>query len=116
MSTVIIFPNIGPNQAQTMGVDFGKFLPSGVTLTGTPTINVTALNGLDASPNSRISGGPSVGTISTANNGTGNTNTSVLYQISGCTPGETYQLDIYCTRSDGDRAESFVRFSCAIPS
>ncbi len=116
---VIYLPSVGPNQVQTIGVDFGNFLPAGVVLNGTApsTLSVTlsALIGTDASPQSRIASGPTIGTISQANGGSGLANTAVLFQVSGCLPNVQYQADVVSHRSDGDTVEAYVRFNCSAP-
>jgi hypothetical protein len=99
------FPNmVASIQAQTLWIDFGKFLPSGVALSGAPTLSIA--NGSysaakDSSPSSRLTAGPSIGTISTALGGTGLTNTALLFQLSNLQPNVTYLLTYACGRSDG---------------
>jgi hypothetical protein len=91
-------------QAQTLWVDFGKFLPSGVALSGAPTLSIANGSysaGKDSSPSSRLTGGPTIGTISTALGGTGLTNTALLFQLSDLQPNVTYLLTYACGRSDG---------------
>lgn len=116
MAQLITFPQIGPNQQQTMGVDFGQFLNSGVTLTGTPTVTISAIVGTDAAASSRITTTPTIGSIPTVSGGTGLASTAVTWQVGGCLTGVTYQADIYCYITTGDRVETFVRFACGIPS
>ena len=116
MAQLITFPQIGPNQQQTMGVDFGQFLNSGVTLTGTPTVTISAIVGTDAAASSRIITTPTIGSIPTVSGGTGLASTAVTWQVGGCLSGVTYQADIYCYTATGDRVETFVRFACGIPS
>jgi len=109
-------PSIAPTQVQTCAIDFGNFLPSGVTLTGTPTIRITLRSGTDASPQSRLVGGPTVGTAAAAIGGTGIANAAILFQIGGCVGGAVYTIETYCTRSDSDVAEGWTRLTCDAPS
>lgn len=116
MAQLITFPQIGPNQQQTMGVDFGQLLPTGVTLTGTPVLTMSVVVGTDAAVSSRIITTPTIGSIPTVSGGTGLASTAVTWQVGGCLTGVTYQADIYCYTATGDRVETFVRFACGIPS
>ncbi len=95
-----------------MAIDFGNFLPAGVTLTGTPTIALSVSYGTDAAPQSRLVGGPVVGT---ARDGTGIANTAIVFQIGSCVAGTIYVIDAYCLRSDGDTAEASAHFQCLAP-
>ena len=108
-------PSVGPNQKQTLGIDFGDFLPGGTTLTGTPTATLTISFGADPNPQSRISGGPDVGTIPVSLGGTGAADAAVILQIYQCVSGTSYVLDVYCNRSDGDIVEATTRFTCDGP-
>jgi hypothetical protein len=116
MPAIAALPAVGVNQAQTMGVDFGNFLPPGVTLVGTPTVKLTTSFGNDPNPQSRISAGPVVGTISPALNGTGLANTSIIWQVEGCLPDVFYIVELSCARSDPDIAEASTRFPCYAPA
>lgn len=111
-------PAIAPEQAQTIAIDFGKLLPSGVTLTGTPTLNVsTAAAGAahDPSPASRVSVGPMIGAVPVALGGTSFANAAVLAQFSNCIPNAVYVIEVVCQRSDGDKVEAYVHMPCAAP-
>lgn len=108
----IQLPPVGPNQLQTMGLDFGKFLPAGVTLTGTPTVTLSVSSGTDATPAARLTRAGAVGTISTADGGTGVTNAAVLFQVGTCVAKVVYIADVVCARSDGDVAEGSLWFPC----
>jgi hypothetical protein len=101
-----MLPFVSPAQKQTISVDFGAFLPGGVTLTGSPTVTATVNSGTDSTPQSRISGG-SVGTESLANGGSGVANTAISFQVSGTLPGVVYIIEVVCTRSDGDIVEAW---------
>ena len=109
-------PSVASLQVQTCAIDFGVFLPSGVTLTGTPTVNLGVNSGSDASPQSRLSSPPSIGTVPTSRGGTGIPNTAVIFQISGCLNGVTYTVEVVCPRSDGDTAEAWTLLPCVDPS
>ena len=108
-------PAMAPDQVQTMGMDFGLFLPSGVTLTGTPTLTLGVASGTDPDPQSHLSFGPTVGTLPTAQGGSGVTDTAIIFQISGAIGEVTYSVEGVCTRSDGDRAEGWVLLPCISP-
>ena len=95
-----------------MGVDFGGYLRQGSTLTSAPTLVASVSLGTDPSPQSRIIGGPTIGTIPSNEGGTGLANTAILWQIDQCLAGVTYVIDIYCPSSDGDVVEASTRFSC----
>ena len=97
-------PAIGPNQVQTVAVDFGNFLPAGVTLTGTPTVTLTVSNGVDADPQEHVASS-AVGTASAAIGGTGAVNAAILFQLTGLLLGVVYAVDMFCERSDGDQVE-----------
>lgn len=109
------FPSVAPNQKQTISLDFGNFLPSGVTLTGTPTLNWIVKFGSDPTPTSHVTAGPIVGTISPTVGGSGIADTAILFQILGLLPGVTYIVEILCNRSDGDIAEGSAVLSCVSP-
>ena len=109
------FPPVTPLQKQTLSFDFGKFLPAGVTLTGTPTLTLTPIYGTDSNPASRITSGPTIGTVSIALGGSGVTSTGILFQLFGCPAGVTYIVETVCTRSDGDIAEGSSRLSSNSP-
>lgn len=116
MPAINAMPDVALEQKQTLGIDFGNFLPEGVTLTGAPTAVLTAVGGEDADPASRITGGPTIATIATAVGGTGLTDTGILVQVYLCTEGVKYILEVYCDRSDGDIAEASTHFVCKAPS
>lgn len=116
MPAIASLPPLGLNQSQTMAIDFGVFLPPGVTLVGSPSASVTTTFGEDLSPNSRITVPPSIGTVPQNIGGTGRANTAVLWRMGECVPNVVYVVDISCMRSDGDVAEASTRFTCLPPS
>ena len=100
---------------QTITIDFGGFLPPGVTLVGTPQVSLGLHWGDDADPQSRITGGPSVGTASQSP-GTGVTDAAVLVQVTGV-GGNDYLAWAKCDRSDGsDQASGWLYVNCVTPS
>jgi hypothetical protein len=109
-------PFVAPDQVQTIALDFGRFLPAGVMLTGLPELNVSVKSGTDSSPASRISAGPTIGTAAQAIGGTGRAQTAVLFQVAGCVAGATYIVEAVCPRSDGDTAEGYVYLHCVQPN
>lgn len=109
-------PEVGPNQQQTMGLDFGSFLPEGVTLVGTPTLLMTTSFGTDDAAQSRVLVGPVIGLIPEDLNGTGIANTAVIFQVGNCLVGVRYVVDIYCPSSDGDVVEASAHFKCVRPT
>lgn len=110
MPTVPDFSAVAPTQIQTMFIDFGNDLPAGVTLVNTPSVILTRCGGNDPAPQSRLSGTPAIGTVSTANGGTGKPNTAILWRVAGCQDQTTYVVEVICDRSDGDRAERYTHF------
>jgi hypothetical protein len=113
---LIDLPAVGPSQLQTCAIDYGKFLPPGVTLEGIPELRVSVHFGVDDHPSSRISAGPEVGTIAPDIGGTGHPNAAILFQVYGGLVGVTYLIDFRCARSDGDAAENCVRLACVARS
>jgi hypothetical protein len=109
-------PDVIVGQKQTLAFDFGKFLPSGVTLTGTPTVTIAVsdLNGQTApvTLDSEFTGAAQVGTVTLANGGSAVANAAVLRQMLPTVGGGiTYCITITATRSDGDiaKGESHIR-------
>lgn len=81
----------------TLSVDFLK-MPSGVTLTGTPSeLIVVALKGLDTAPDNIVSQQPTIGTVTGAN-------CALIAKVQNTVQGEVYQFVWKCGRSDGDIA------------
>lgn len=109
------FPYIAPDQVQTCAIDFGNFLPTGVTLTGTPTLSFTVHSGIDPNPSSRVLTGPQVGTIPTTLGGTGITNAAVQFQLGTCLGSVIYLISLHCDRSDGDVAQGWSHIACVAP-
>lgn len=101
-----------PHQRKTMGIDFGKYVTAGITLTSTPILLLSTSFGSDPNPQSRVIGGPTINTLDPGVGGTGLHNTGVAWQVDQCLPGVTYVADVYCPSSDGDVVEASVRFSC----
>lgn len=108
-------PAVGPNQIQTVGLDFGPQLVNGDTLTAPPTVNVTVKYGPDTDPQSRVVSGPSLGTVPSAQGGTGITNAAIVFQFGNCVPGTQYIIDAFCDVSNGDRVEASLVVSCVAP-
>ena len=102
-------------QKQTIALDFGQFLPSGVVLTGTPTVTLSVVSGVDATPSSRLSGLPKIGTVAPQQGGSGVANTAILQQLVGLLGGVTYLVTAYCTRSDGDIASGYCHVAGVAP-
>lgn len=115
MPQLIDLPVVAPTQVQTCTMDFGKFLPLGVTLQGAPSLTISVRLGTDNDPTSRINAGPIIGTAPTVVGGTGLTDTAVLFQVHNCLDGVTYLIEVHCDRSDGDVAEAWVRLACVAP-
>jgi hypothetical protein len=110
------FPPVAPSQFQTCAFDFGDTLPNGVTLTGTPTINILHHIGIDPSPGSRIRSGPSVGTVPISQGGSGISNTAVIFQVGNCLNGVVYTIEVVCNRLDSDVAEGWAWLPCVGPT
>lgn len=107
-------------QAQTLAVDFGAFLLPDVTLLPSgaviPTIVVTTDSGVDAAPQTRLTVGPAVGTLSVAEGGTGKTNTALFFQLTGLRSGASYRLVYSCSASNGDVPVAFNHIHSISPS
>ena len=105
MQKIRDFPSVvASTQVQTLWVDFGKFLPAGIMLSGTPTVTVavdpySAVS--DPAPMSHISQGPALGTAPAAVGGTGEANTAIFFQISDLLPNVLYMISYSCARNDG---------------
>lgn len=105
---------------QTVAFDFGRSLPSGVALTGTPTLTISVSElppGVTApSLDAEFNGAAQIGTVSVALGGSGVTNAAVLRQMLPTVgAGIQYLLVARCARDDGDIAvmESHVRVMTA---
>lgn len=109
------FPAVGPNQIQTIGLDFGSWLSGADILTGSPTVNVTVKFGSDSSPQSRIISGPSLGTVPVSQGGTGISNAAIVFQFGNCIVGVQYIIDAFCDVSNGDRVEASTIIACIAP-
>jgi hypothetical protein len=105
-------PAVDQNQKQTLTFDFGRFLPPGVTLTGTPSLTLAVANGPDTAPASRITAGPILGTAPQNVGGTGLDSCAILVQVATCVPGTQYLASFFATRTDGDIASGSSTFWC----
>src|SRR5258708_39995046 len=85
-------PIVATLQARSLGIDFGLYLDAGVTLTGTPTLTLSVVSGVDATPAARLTTGPTVGTITTDNGGTGVASAAIKFQLSDLQPNTKYLL------------------------
>lgn len=109
-------PPIAPNQVQTLTCDFGLFLPSGVTLTGTPVFEVLEdVQGEDPDPPHILDGSPQIGTAPKPW-GTGVANAAVLQRVSEGVAGARYLIEVTCARTDGDVAEGYFQVPCVAPA
>lgn len=107
-----IFPDLIAGIRQTIGVDFGDFLPADVTLNN-PTVSISVVpnEGVDPTPANRVTGGPQIGTIPVADKGTGVEDASILVQLNGL-PG-VYLVQVIANRSDGsDQVSYFTHITC----
>lgn len=105
-------PAVDQNQKQTLTFDFGRFLPPGVTLSGTPSLTLAVANGPDPSPASRITAGPILGTAPQNIGGTGLASCAILVQVATCVPGTQYLASFFASRTDGDVASGSSTFWC----
>lgn len=97
-------PPVSVGQKQTIAIDFGQFLPAGVTLIGTPDEDVTVYAFSpedDVEPGDIVAAGPQVGTAPIGIGGTGLTDTAILLEIECPTAGVIYDIRLSCGRSDG---------------
>ncbi len=118
MRSVKDLPNIDTSpQKEPIGFDFEPYLPTGVTLTGTPIVtclvaNVSTVG--DSDPASRLSGSPTIGTISPPD-GAGVANTAVSQFLVNCQAGVTYLLRCTVNRTDGGVASLWTHMKCNAP-
>ena len=118
MRSVLEFPDIeaGDGKRQTLGFDFGRFLPAGVTLVTNPTVEIHVIEGDDPSPSDRLIGAAVIGTIPLAERGSGKSNTAILQQV-GNFPGTVeYVIAAACERSDGDTANMWTHIKAVLPA
>lgn len=112
------FPSIAPNQTEQLVFDMGPYLPTGVTLSGTPlvTCQVSAVrNGAtDPSPSGRVSN-VAIGTAATPD-GSGKVSCAVVCDFAGGVDNVTYVLEATCMRSDGYTAELWGHLLCRAPN
>lgn len=107
------FPTLYPAERKYVAWRFNLQLPAGVTLSGTPTVTVTDVNGVDTNPNPGLVTGVAVGTY-----GSDAANTAVVawlgsgYQKAGA----CYLFDIKCGQSDGGNIEDFNHCRCDAPA
>lgn len=112
-------PLVALLQVQTLAVDFGTFLRPGVKLANTPvapTVTVTTDSGTDASPQTRLTAGPSIGTLSVAEGGTGKDSTALFFQLSGLRTDAAYKLVYSCSADNGDVPVAFNHIHAKTPS
>lgn len=93
-------PPLDAGVPQTVAADFGLFLPSSVTLTGTPVVTIAVASGTDDSPNSRLTSAPEIGTVPQAQGGSDAADAAILQQFT-LLGGVTYLVQFTCSRSDG---------------
>jgi hypothetical protein len=113
------FDPVAPDEVQTLAHDFGNLLPSGVSLTGTPTVTITVHSGTDPAPQDRlVANTPQIGTVgaSLPLAGSGVPSAAVLFQFSGGVAGTIYVVETRCARSDGDTIVGWNRLPCIAPS
>ena len=115
------FPDVVAGlQAQTVWIDFGSFLPPGVALSGTPTVTVSVYQysaAQDASPASRLTEGPAIGTALANVGGTAHPNTTIFFQLSDLLANVTYLLTYSCARNDGsDEVAGYNHITARAPS
>ncbi len=83
------------------GMDFSSRLDlTSDTLTGSPTVTVSVLQGTDPSPQSILVGSPSISTNSM----------QVLQRVSGGVPGTAYILSFKCGTAQGNTIEDQAFF------
>jgi hypothetical protein len=100
------FTDLGTNEKKTVAWRFAaansSYLPSGVTLTGTPAITVTDAAGIDSNASNILIGSPSITTY-----GSDPASTVVLQQVGHGVDGADYLFDVVVGQSDGDTAEAW---------
>lgn len=103
-------------QATTIALDFGQFLPPGVTLQGTPTVEITVHTGTDADPQSRSLVTPQIGLAPLTIGGSGVASSSILFQLGDCVGGTTYLIWGWCRTTSGDVASLWTHAAVVTPS
>jgi hypothetical protein len=95
-------PPIDAGRKQTITLDFGDFLPAGVTLAGTPAVGGSMVSGPDVNPASRITSGPTIGPAPSAEDVSGAASAAILVQLQPMAAANNeYLVWGYCARSDG---------------
>jgi hypothetical protein len=105
------FSDLGTDQRKTIAWRFAaannSYLPSGVTLTGAPTVTVTDAAGADPNPSNVLIGSASITTY-----GSDPASTVIEQQIGNGVDGADYLFDVHCDQSDGDVAETWNHMRC----
>lgn len=101
---------IDPSETKVLTLDATADLPSGVTLTGTPTVDVVVLSGSDGSAAAHFTGAVMNSTpitVDTATGGTVTIATGLAVQLiaSGCVDGVQYEIRITCQTSQSNNVE-----------
>lgn len=101
---------IDPGETKVLTLDATADLPSGVTLTGTPTVEVVVLSGQDTNAASHFTGAVINSTPITVETPTGATVTiatglAVQLVASGCVDGTQYEIRVTCQTSQSNNVE-----------
>ncbi|HWA30023.1 MAG TPA: hypothetical protein VG867_02940 [Rhizomicrobium sp.] len=96
-------------QVQDLTWDFE--LPSGVTLTGTPVVTVTADN--DDDPQSHVQS-IAIGTAAYKDGRTGQADAAIIARV-GPVDAAVYTFTVSCARSDGQTAAAFNKLQGVSP-
>ena len=89
-----VFEDKDPSEKVKLAFDFTIDLPAGVTLTGTPVVNVTTVDGIDASPTA-ILNGAAVFDV---------TNKKIIQPVRDGLDGVTYNVSVWCATTDAQLA------------
>ena len=90
MTTSNRFDQKDPNELIVLTFDFSPGLAAGETLTGTPTVTITTVLGVDATPSSVLAGGNTLGV----------SNTAVLVPVKAGIDACDYDVVVRCATSN----------------
>lgn len=102
-------------QQQTLAYDAGHFLPDGVTYTGSITVAISDLNGIDHTPSARLIGSPQIGTAPPPF-GSSKPNTALLQKVGNCVAGANYLIVMFALTTAGDIVPMWNHLGCVTPA
>ncbi len=101
---------IDPSETKVLTLDATADLPSGVTLTGTPTVEVVVTRGTDPNPSAIVKASAINTTPVSVTNASGQVVTiapglCVQVEVSGCLDGCWYEIRVTCSTTDPKNVE-----------